>query len=136
MVFTRGIKVSELVQSRVWKEGPQFLLEDEMNWPEDPPGTSASQNDVQEECKMARTNVAQVSEKNVLNPRTFSSLRRLVSITAWIKRFVNNCKSPVELRVFSRDLLFKELNEAKTYWLKRAQKKDFKTQKDGTVWRI
>ena len=113
----------------MWKEGPQFLLEDEINWPSDPPGTSASQNDVQEESKMARTHVAQVSEENVLNPRTFSSLRRLVSITAWIKRFVNNCKRSVELRVFSRDLSVKELNEAETYWLKRAQIERFQDAK-------
>ena len=118
-----------LVQSKVWKEGPQFLLEDEISWPSDPPGTCASQNDVQEECKMERTNVAQVSEENVLNPWTFSSLRRLVSITAWIKRFVNNCKCPVELRVFSSDLSAKEFNEAETYWLKRAQIERFQDAK-------
>ena len=105
-------------------------MEDEISWPSDPPGTSASQNDVQEECKMVRKNVAQVSEENVLNPRTFSSLRRLVFMTAGIKCFVNNCKRPVELRVFSRDLLVKEFNEAETYWLKRAQIERFQDAKE------
>ena len=35
---TRGIKVSELAQSRVWKEGPQFVLENETSWPTRIPG--------------------------------------------------------------------------------------------------
>ena len=43
-----------------------------------------------------------VDQTNRLDPRRYSSRTRLVRVTAWIKRFVKNCKAPSEFRTEHR----------------------------------
>ena len=113
---TRGIKVSELAQSRVWKEGPQFVLENETNWPARVPGMDTLSSDTKEECRMVRTSVTQVLDSNELNPKNFSDFRRLVRVTAWVRRFTSNCKCRPEQRDLSKSLSIEEVKKAEFYW--------------------
>ena len=60
-----------------------------------------------------------------LNPQHYSSLRRLVRVTACIKRFLVNCKIGEENRRVNAHLQPSELAEAETFWLRRAQQEGF-----------
>ena len=60
-----------------------------------------------------------------LNPQHYSSLRRLVRVTACIKRFLVNCKIGEENRRVNAHLQPSEFAEAETFWLRHAQQEGF-----------
>ncbi len=122
---TRGISVSELAENRVWKEGPKFLLESETIWPVRLARVDTSQGEVAEEEKIERTHVALISDENGLNPRNFSSFYHLVRVTAWVRRFVSNCRQKVYQRLLTDNLTVDEVNQAEIFWFKRAQMESF-----------
>uniref|UniRef100_A0A1I8G1W5 SPATA1_C domain-containing protein n=1 Tax=Macrostomum lignano TaxID=282301 RepID=A0A1I8G1W5_9PLAT len=60
-----------------------------------------------------------------LNPERFSSYRRLRSVTAWVQRFISNCRLPRDERRLG-DLEVEELQEAEDRILRVAQEEAFK----------
>lgn len=57
--------------------------------------------------------------------------------TAWVKRFIKNCKSSLESRNLSIDLNEMELDEAPKFWFCRAQAESFSgRQKDQSLTRF
>ena len=99
---TRGVSATELCQSKCWMCGPQFLTNDEETWAERLPNKPSRSPDavVRQEEKKVETHTTNetedVDQTNRLDPRRYSSWTRLVRVTAWIKRFVKNCKAPPE----------------------------------------
>ena len=65
------------------------------------------------------------SEASRLEPKRYSSWRKLVRVTAWTKRFIKNCKSSLESRNLSTTLNEMELDEARTFWFRRVQAESF-----------
>jgi len=55
----------------------------------------------------------------IIDPNKFSNLKRLVHVTAWVQRFLTNCRLPMNLRRKDRILLPTEISEAKTFWIKQ-----------------
>ena len=74
---------------------------------------------------MVRTNVTQALGNNELDPQNFSDFRRLVRVTAWLRRFVSDCKCRVEQRDLDKSLSIKEVKGAQVYWFKQAQTERF-----------
>ena len=110
-------------------EGPEFLKKDESTWPEKLPGNPTSED---EECEHRKNKstfaTGDADSENVqdrLVPEKFSSLARLLRVTAWIKRFLTNCKLPKEQRTKSDVLGQNEISDAEIYWVRRAQTEAF-----------
>ena len=97
---TRGLSASQLSQCQAWIEGPEFLKKDESTWPEKLTGNPTNEDEECEHRKNKSTfatgdaNLENVQDRLV--PEKFSSLSRLLRVTAWIKRFLTNCKLPKE----------------------------------------
>ncbi len=126
---TRGLSASQLSQCQAWMEGPEFLKKDESTWPEKLTGNPTSED---EECEHRKNKstfaTGDADSENVqdrLVPEKFSSLARLLRVTAWIKRFLTNCKLPKEQRTKSDVLGQNEISDAKIYWVRRAQTEAF-----------
>ena len=123
---TRGISASELAKSKVWKEGPEFLLGSETVWPARLTRVEKTQGYVAEERKNERTHVALISDENGLNPRNFSSFYHLVRLTAWVRRFASNCRQKeANLRLLTANFTVDEVKQAEIFWFKRAQIESF-----------
>jgi hypothetical protein len=119
-----------LAESKLWLEGPQFLLESEESWPKRDLGTDSSSVDVSEENKVLTTQVTTMDKSEVMSPENYSSFRRLIRVTAWIQRFSSNCAR--KRRGEDRELIWgldqTEVKRAEQYWLKRTQAEGFQDE--------
>ncbi|XP_028398829.1 uncharacterized protein LOC114522358 [Dendronephthya gigantea] len=129
----RTLKVESVTfrvdSTNMWMEGPNILKEEELTWPKKLPEDHIREDT---ECEQ-KTNISSFATdsanlENVqdrLVPEKFSSLSRLLRVTAWVKRFLTNCKLPKERRMKNGVITRNEVSEAETYWIRRAQTEAF-----------
>ena len=117
--LSRGIRVNEL-QGR-WKNGPEFLDLPESQWPIT---TTLPAPNVDMERRQMRIMTAVTAPKasNGIDPRKFSSWRKLIRVTARIRRLA------VKIRLKKYDqhgkegpLTPEELQQAEIYWISPLQ---------------
>ena len=81
---------------------------------------------VPEEEKIVQENTLLTVPVNLTLLDQVSSLSRLYRITAWIRRFINNCRAHKSGRTRNgRSLTTKELAAAESAWLATAQQQAF-----------
>ena len=128
---TRGISVKGL--NGRWMNGPQFLYMPEEDWPE--AIAVADETEVSKECRKVQAvfqlqNIA-VMLQQAIDCKRFSKWRRLIRMTAWIIRSVDNLKAKVitgraesqsNVKIRNDCLTPDELQEAELLWIKDAQK--------------
>lgn len=122
-LLTRGVLPSKLVESALWWNGPKWLQNPESEWPtmnEQMPRAT----EYQEEKKlMAVMMVAAPSTTPLLQLEEHSRLIKVLRLTAWIRRFVHNCKNREARR--EGQLTAEELTDAERYWLACTQKEAY-----------
>ncbi|KAI5635102.1 pao retrotransposon peptidase domain-containing protein [Phthorimaea operculella] len=105
---SRGCRAPDLVSHPLWW-GPQWLTESPQEWPFNECRAPLGPPD-----RGLRGNVGQLVPKP--NPafllERYSSLDKLLGVTGWIKRFVNNCRKPQAERNFTPVLSPAERNAA------------------------
>ena len=119
---SRGIPAQELTER--WKHGPEFLKLSEEQWPKES----------QAERRKPRTvlQVANRDQVEVIVCKKFSSWRRLLRITAYVRRFVQNLQAlrkmsrmkdnpDVRIQLDLGPLSTNELEKSEAYWIKEAQ---------------
>ena len=120
--ITRGITIEEM--NGRWLKGPEFLQTDEALWPVEK-GSPDSIEVNKERRKIQIACPVTVSEP-ILNCEDFSSWRRLIRVTAYVKRFCQNLRSKLK-RVDCNQkgnvgpLNASDIEDAEEYWLKFAQ---------------
>ena len=117
--LSRGIRVNEL-QGR-WKNGPEFLYLPESQWPITTT-LPAPNVDMERRQMQILTAVTTPKARNGIDPRKFSSWRKLIRVTARIRRLA------VKIRLKKYDqhgkegpLTPEELQQAEIYWISQAQ---------------
>ena len=103
----RGMRVSHLAKEKEWRSGPDFLQKEELDWPVSQIDTdkvseaTEIKKSAQASPQACRSNgdrtVISVHEDDQLwrlDPERFSSWTKLVRIQAWVRRFIDNCRSP------------------------------------------
>ncbi|KAJ8036637.1 hypothetical protein HOLleu_20672 [Holothuria leucospilota] len=122
---SRGISVEQL-KGR-WECGPEFLHTPEEEWPlANRPNLLSVE--AEGECERRNTQqVFMVKETQIINCENFSNWRRLLRVTAYVFRFVQNlkarCQKSQEPKTQeTRALDPSELKEAETFWIKDAQR--------------
>lgn len=118
-VATRGITPGELADSTLWWSGPKWLASLHSSWLE----SNLHIPTTNEEVRQQRSALAaRVGLENDLLCR-FSSMTRLLRITALCLRFFHNVRNPQARRsgFLSRD----ELGAARMRWVRLAQLQDF-----------
>lgn len=113
----------ELKQSKLWWHGPMWLKHREHNWPKVKaiqPTTESS-----EEERKAAAFAVQVDTPlgldRVVRIERYSCTRKLLRVTAWIKRFCFNVKKKKKDRK-KEALTLQELTEVENDWIKVVQK--------------
>lgn len=125
-ILSRGTSVSSLANSE-WQHGPEFLRMDEEHHPEQPSvltQTEASEIKPQKRNQMTFVGVSQPDLRWRLDPTRFSDFKRLCRITAWVYRFIHNCRSEKDKQRIG-ELDVDELHDAEVKLVSDAQKDAF-----------
>ncbi len=85
--ISRGIPVQDLTKR--WQRGPEFLRQREDEWPQQP--TTSREVKEEQEFQKAKK-VLSVAEKpdSPIDCKKFSCWRKLIHVTAYVKRYVWN----------------------------------------------
>ena len=130
-IGSRGVSASVLRDSKLWWEGPESLRESEENWPKTL--VLEDSTDIKKERKKmcVLSVVTEKSEKlsNAVNVERFSSLNKLLRVTAWVRRFVNNLKQKTEKKALKKGrkevrlgkISVEEIEEAERIWIIESQ---------------
>ena len=126
---SRGLHVKQL-KGR-WMNGPEFLKLPEEQWPVQT-ATLQQEGDMERRHVNAVTTVPPADVGNVIDVKNFSSWRRLIRVTAWIRRLTEK----IRLRrntLSGREgpLMPEELKKAEMSWIKSAQKDLKSRMKNG-----
>ncbi len=116
---SRGLLPSELLTHQLWWNGPEWLQLDPSQWPVQTDRVEPGSSEDRELC----FHVAVQPRLPILD--RYSSLSRLLRVTAWILRFMHNCRSRIRNSVVSlqtsSSLSVQELAIAETHWITAAQ---------------
>ncbi|XP_064475734.1 uncharacterized protein LOC135389629 [Ornithodoros turicata] len=121
-LITRGISAHRLVEEDLWWHGPKWLKDDPSEWP-----NANGFNDTDVELRKSSAGkqnelVLQVTSQSVeaiIDVQRFSSLDRLLRVTAYVLRFTSNCRNLNQK--LEGPLSTNELHEAKFYWVRVVQ---------------
>ena len=124
-IGSRGVTESFLSASKLWWEGPEWLKGGESEWPT----SLVLQDSAEVESERKKVSVFSVLEGEgagkvgkVIELVRYSSLERLLRVTAWIKRFISNLKRAKEKReIRLGELEVAEVEEAERDWILDAQ---------------
>ena len=125
-MITRGQPAEALSQNLLWWEGPEWLQRDQSQWPEN---LTINEKDFKEDTDPT-TEALLVPEQTPATPfdldtDRFSSLKRLLSVTAWCLRAVSRFKRRNEETEAGMSLTAKEINSAKLLWIQHVQETHF-----------
>ncbi|XP_070550260.1 uncharacterized protein [Ptychodera flava] len=132
-VATRGTSVQELQKMSSWWHGPEWLVTSKQSWPtwnfevelhetdlvagEDPNW----KNDTDEDPQGENATDEKVNSPMNIDDKRFSSLLKLLRVTAWALRFIKLLKKQRQLG----PLTAQELREAKLLWEREVQRRSF-----------
>ena len=136
---SRGVFPSELLEHELWWNGPRWLHLPPTEWPKQVNLPQAGPSD--EEREIPSHVAVQHQRELLLSLNRYSSFTRMNRVTAWVFRFINNCRAPVKsqtsLCVTESWLTVQELTRAQVYWMSMSQEDHFaeeiKSVKKGRV---
>ena len=124
---SRGLFPAELAQQHIWWNGPGWLRGPQSEWPRSP--ELGRQLSPTEGYEIPVETSLVVSEELPLLEK-ISSYTRLRRITAWIFRFINNCRRKGNHKNLDA-LSTAELKQAENYWIHQAQSASFRSEIDA-----
>ncbi|XP_065069772.1 uncharacterized protein LOC135694820 [Rhopilema esculentum] len=118
---TRGKTPLQLQGSDLWWQGPSWLISDQ--WPEQP--ILSREKEIEDEeinpvLQMATT-IKERGLSSLIRLKDYSSKRRLLGVTAWILRFMKNCRASKGDRLQLKYVTTDEVKEAEERWVKVVQ---------------
>ena len=132
---TRGLTGEELKASQLWQTGPAFLKQSKEHWPKFQLTKNENEIAMSELVKNPPdvTHILQLHHldkkiENLINFERFSSKLKVIRVTGWILRFVNNLKNSVSERkhcLKSKELEANELKEAENFLVLTIQRDCF-----------
>ena len=133
-LLTKGLSASDLIDNKLWWNGPSWLTESMDNWPSfTPPEKSVT--DLQEESPLVQVELSSstpvLATPFGISPENFSSLMRLLRVSVYILRFLHVVSKGKKLSWLSDDFSAKkppsasEITVAKHMWISYLQKKRF-----------
>ncbi len=122
---SRGVNASKLVESTSWWEGPKWLSMGKRSWPQSE--LLEETLDVVDEKKKSSVVVCTVESElkglsNVIDASRYSTVNKLLRVSAWVLRFIKNIKSKHEQeRIREGHITVAEIGIAEGMWIKDCQ---------------
>ena len=124
-VASRELFPSDLIQHKLWWNGPTWLSCSESTWPLMPRLPSCPEpSEVKEACLHSFTQPS--AERDILEK--FSCFNRMKRVTAWIFHFISNCKLSKMGNLKKGALTVEELVRSERHWISVSQEDSFTTQ--------
>lgn len=122
---SRGVTASQLKKDELWWRGPQWLTGQPDDWPMITEDFKTPES-CEEEKKSTSTLLVETKQETgisaVVDVNDYSKLQRLVSVSAWVRRFVDNLKAGLEKKPRrTGKLSVNELKTAEIEWVKSVQ---------------
>ena len=115
---SRGLFPSALLDHKLWWSGLTWLQCPPTDWPQQPGIPQMEPSDeVRQICHHADIDQG----APVIPYERYSSFHHLKRVTAWIFRFIDNCRHSQHHEVISLHLTTEELAGSKSYWLSLVQ---------------
>ena len=123
---SRGLLPSELLRHNLWWHGPGWLREGIHCWPKP---VAMAPNDSSDEVSEICSHAAIIQIQPVFPIDRFSSFSHHKRVTAWMMRFISNCRaSQRKLTRVSGSLTVSELNKAVLCWVSISQTTHFSAE--------
>ena len=124
---SRGLMPSQLLDNDLWWHGPDWLRRDSTTWPKQPHLAPNSPSDEENELCVKCLHVITCSQPDPILPfDQYSSFNKILRITAWVRRFINNCQARMKNTVPTiGPLKMKELKTSERYWIALSQGSHF-----------
>ena len=112
----------------MWWNGQTWLLDEQSDWPSnDSHDTNRTPESFVEEKKSAIVLTTKTNEISglgtVVDIERYSTLKRLLNVTAWLRRVIYNFKRPLTKKeCVPTNLTAEELKAAKIEWVETAQR--------------
>ena len=119
---SRGLYPSELLHHELWWRGPKWLTIPQSQWPIQLPLPPNETHSEEKEICLTTTYQPMTPLIPVDHYSTFSRFQR---VTAWIYRFVDNCRAQRSSAVLTPYLSVEELSRAERYWIAMSQSDSF-----------
>ena len=130
-IGNQGIDIVALSGCSTWWNGPEFLLGNKTDWPQQKFELAEKSN--LEFKNTAKTCLVSVMHQTVphqkwrLHFNRFSNWRRLLRVIGWVKQFIQNSRSVKEQQDVGQ-LSPSEMADAEVYTIKLSQKECFKQE--------
>jgi hypothetical protein len=121
-VISRGLNPDQLLSCQLWWEGPSFLMQSKQFWPNSKPDSLSEVPEAKERYLVA-LKVSLSFELDLFE--RYSSLLKLQRITAYILRFIKNCKLSATDRTGKPILTVAEIKSAMIVLIKIVQMQAF-----------
>lgn len=141
-LLSRGMSMEDFVQSSHWFHGPKWLTEPVEHWPV----SKFSQTDQIEsraavECKPQTTEhlvgMSTIKLQEIQLLQRYSSWNKVMRITAYVFRFIDNCRATRQSRTEGSMITHAEIQRATEHWVKSVQAEHYKAEiqarQDGDV---
>ena len=123
---SRGVSATLLKNSRLWWEGPTWLCEDESKWPKFSPSVDSADIEVERRknaTSLFTTNTDRVGVCSIVDVERHGTLGKLLRVTAFVLRFINNLRGRSMNKVLNiGNLSTEEIEAAEHVWIKVVQK--------------
>ena len=121
---SRGVAASQLIDSNKWWLGPEWLRKGRESWPKSI--LIEDSEDVGSERKKDTISLivtkSDLEVRHVINIDKFSSFNKLLRVTAYVRRFIENMRRKREKReLLKGKVSVEELREAERLWIKDVQ---------------
>ena len=124
---SRGLRADAVMYDSRWLNGPAFLLLQEDQRAEDIPKTNPTP-DLVADTPVEVVQLAEVTSRlspQLVDLSRYSSFSKVCRITAYVRRFIQNCRSKPKGQARTGPLEVQEVKEAKLMWIKSAQREAF-----------
>ena len=135
-LITRGMRISDMAKEEKWWNGPDFLQKEEPHWPVNRIETDliTEEKEIKKKAQDRQDSLQARSEDWAMvsvhdddqlwrfDPKRFSSWLRLIRVQAWVRRFIDNCRS---CKRESGQLKSEEIEDATFQVIRSAQRKAF-----------
>ena len=125
MKDSRGVSAEKFRGNRLWMEGPQWLT-DRDSWPEWKTDDAVILSTITEHGGTERATQNAEDQRTgiskVIDIDRFSSFKRLLRVTAYVNRFIENCKTRKKT---TGSLDVREIRTASLIWIRDAQERHY-----------
>lgn len=126
-LLTRGERVESFLKTETWFKGPRWLRNEETYWPRGINSKNIAEVEVErkssKKTKILQVNCVIGQENTLFQIEKFGRLSRIIRITSWILRFVNNTRKHTSK--ITGPLSTNEIISAEKYWIRKTQEKYF-----------